>query len=440
MILVTGGAKGVTAECALAFAESTGVQMALVGSSGNSNEIHTTIEKFKSKGLSCKYYQCDVSSLDAVMSLIKTIGEDLGPITGVIHGAGRNVPRKAEQVTAADAFDEISPKLLGAINLCQGLQESPLKLFVVFSSIIGITGMPGNAWYGLANEALDLVLRNFHQQHPQISTQSIAFSLWGEVGMGVRFDIVKNLARTGVGSIPTKAGIERFLQLVNNDPGYQQVVVTARLSGMDTWHITEPQELPQDQRFLQGEIHVESGVEGVVRIHLDHSKDLYLKDHNYKGSYLFPAVFGLEAMAQVAAYTIDEHEFSFQRIEDIELKRAIIVPEQGEVIEIHAQVLEDDSPQRITVGIRASQTRFAEDHFSATLVLAPTSISTSQTWNIAEPLAIEPKHDLYGPFLFQGPLFQRLEKIYSLNSQKCAFWWNNKSWNLLEKKVLAQRR
>ncbi len=421
VILVTGGAKGITVECALAFAELTGAQMALVGSSEKTNEIHTNIEKFKSKDLSCKYYQCDVGSLDAVMLLTKAIEEDLGPITGVIHGAGRNVPRRAEQVTAVDAFDEISPKLLGAINLCQVLQDSSLKLFVAFSSIIGVTGMPGNAWYGLANEALDLVLRNYHQKYPQVSTQSIAFSLWGEVGMGVRFDIVKNLSSIGVGSIPTKIGTEKFLQLLNNDPGCQHVIVTARLSGMDTWHISGPEQIPQDQRFLQGKIHVESGVEGVVRIQLDHSKDLYLKDHNYNGSYLFPAVFGFEAMAQVAACAIDEHKFSFQRIEDIELKRAIIVPEQGEVVEIHAQVLENDSPQRITVGIRAAQTRFAEDHFSATLVLSPTSISTSQTWEIKEPLAIEPKLDLYGKYLFQGPLFQRLEKIYNLNSRECAF-------------------
>ena len=38
-----------------------------------------------------------------------------------------------------------------------------------------------------------------------------------------------------------------------------------------------------------------------------------------------------------------------------------------------------------------------------------------------EPLAIEPKTDLYGGLLFQGPRFQRMGRIYELDSDHTIF-------------------
>ena len=48
------------------------------------------------------------------------------------------------------------------------------------------------------------------------------------------------------------------------------------------------------------------GISVTTRVKLDHQHDPYLQDHIYSGTCLFPAVFGMEAMAQVAACLMPE--------------------------------------------------------------------------------------------------------------------------------------
>jgi len=444
VILVTGGGKGVTAECALALARNTGVRMALIGRSphpsgnierrgGGSTEIARTLERFNAEGLICQYYECDISDSDSVASLLKQIRQELGAIAGVIHGAALNKPRLVDQVSVESAFDEVKPKLKGVLNLYQALENTSLKLFAGLSSVIGITGMQRNAWYGFANEALDLTLRRFKAQHPQAAVISMAFSVWEEVGMGARMGSVRSLSKMGIKAIPKDAGIARFLHLIKNDPGDTRIVVAAPMqalsafesSGLDTWY---PQRfLPRAElKFLERILLCEPGVEIVARAHLSLERDSYLLDHLYKGSYLFPTVFGLEAMAQAVAYVTGKQNFPAVRIEDVRLERPIVVdPNKGLDIEISAEIPEREfknSLQRVYVEIKTEQTGFAISHFAATFVLGAESNPPSEYVELPEaPLDIDPKADLYSWLLFQGPSFQRLQQIYTLNSRECVF-------------------
>lgn len=432
VILVTGGAKGITATCALAFAQATGARMALVGSSpyqqqpgeGKSNELVSTLESFSNAGLTCRYYQCDVTDAQAVTALIYQIRQEMGKITGVIHGAGLNKPRRVEQVSAEAARAEVAPKLVGALNLCNALKDNPPKLFVGFASLIGIIGVPGNAWYAFSNEALDLILRRFEAEHPETSVLSIAFTVWEDVGMGARMGSIPALVKLGLYSISKEEGVRRFLNLMLNDPGERQVAVGGKVK-VDTWLPVLPPRRAAS-RFLEQLLYVEPGVEVVSRVHLSIEQDLYVQDHVYKGSYLFPTVFGLEAMAQVVAYATGQSHFQALRIEDIRLERPIVVDStKGVDIEIHAEVIEDWSfgaKQRVRTGIRTEQTGFAINHFSATFVLNIDSDVPRATVELPEtPLDIQPQQDLYSWLLFQGPRFQRLQQVYTLNANQCVF-------------------
>ena len=100
----------------------------------------------------------------------------------------------------------------------------------------------------------------------------------------------------GVDAIPTEEGIRRFVRLFLNDPGVHQVIISARLSGLDTWYL-DPYPLELNARYLEEPISVTPGVESIFQAHLNLERDPYLKDHIFNGSYLFPTVFGLEAMA-----------------------------------------------------------------------------------------------------------------------------------------------
>ncbi|MFY9580558.1 MAG: SDR family NAD(P)-dependent oxidoreductase, partial [Gaiellaceae bacterium] len=428
VIVATGGAKGITAECALAFARSTRAAFALVGSSPppdgpDGSEIAGTLARFEQEGLSCRYYQCNVTDPEAVADLVARVRKDLGEITGVIHGAGANVPKRVEQVTPDAAAAETAPKVLGAVNLCRALAERPPKLFVGFSSITGVTGMPGNSWYGFANEALDLTLRRFGQEHSETAVLSIAFSIWGEVGMGARMGSADQLAKMGVAAIPTDEGVRRFMQLVEREPSDSRVVVAARLRGLDTWLPASPR-TPRADRFLEDLLHVEPGVEVVARARLTLERDAYLRDHVYQDSHLFPTVFGLEAMAQAAALALGAEELGPVRIEDISLERPVVVDaDEGAEIEIRAEVLERGEAgagRVIRTAIGTDRTGFATDHFSATFVVGVDADAPLEPVDLpSDTLDIRPEEDLYGRLLFQGPQFQRLRHVYELDSDHC---------------------
>ena len=48
------------------------------------------------------------------------------------------------------------------------MADAPPRLFVALTSIIGVSGMPGNAWYAFANESLELLLRRFAAEHDEL--------------------------------------------------------------------------------------------------------------------------------------------------------------------------------------------------------------------------------------------------------------------------------
>ncbi|MBD2360419.1 SDR family NAD(P)-dependent oxidoreductase [Anabaena minutissima FACHB-250] len=429
VILVTGGAKGITAECALALAQATGVKMALVGQSPaptpgqTQNEIARTLERFHAANLTCNYYSCDVTQAEAVNQLVAQVTNELGTITGIIHGAGLNSPRRVEQVSIEAAVTEASPKLLGAYHLLQALASAPPKLFVGFSSIIGVTGMPGNAWYAFANESLDIMLRHFASDHPQTQVISLAYSVWGEVGMGAKMGSVKHLDRMGIGAISTQEGVSRFLKLFECDPGVQQVIIAARLGGLDTWS-PAPVSTATQLRFIEQVLYLEPGVELTARTHLSVERDLYVQDHIWRGSYLFPTVFGLEAMAQAIAYVTGTTQPQIVRIEDISLQRPVVVnPTTGIEIELRAEVMEVDhnGEQRVKVGIRTEQTGFKTDHFAAIFVLGQPKLGTQLKPELGQALTLNPQVDLYGDLLFQGTRFQRMGEIFSLSEKSSVF-------------------
>ena len=429
VILVTGGAKGITAECALALGKETGVKMALVGraavpAAGDSNsEIAQTLKRLAAKGLTGAYYRCNIADPTEVQQLVDQVTQELGPITGVIHGAGLNQPRRVEQVRPQDAQTEVSPKLLGAYNLLQALASNPPKLFIAFSSIIGVTGMPGNAWYAFANESLSLLLQQYQRQHPQTQVLALAYSVWDEIGMGARLGSVKHLERMGIKAISAREGVSRFLQLFQTAASTSQVVITARLGGLDTW-LPTPLPAPTGLRFIENVQYVEPQVALTVRTHLSLEKDLYVKDHLWRGSYLFPTVFGLCAMAQAVAYLTGTSNPPIVRLEDISLRRPIVVnPETGVEIQIEAEIAEATSngERRVKVGIYTEQTGFSLAHFSANLILGELTSASQEKPELGEPLPIAPKTDLYGDLLFQGERFQRLGEIYTLSEKQSVF-------------------
>ena len=453
IILVTGGGKGITAICALKLAQITRACMVLVGSSPHPEnnhsldpgalEISSILKQYQDHGLPVYYLSCDITDQGAVSSLIKHIIQKIGPISGVIHGAGLNIPRPINQVSPKEAFQEIAPKVMGALNLALSFKDAPPKLFVGLSSIIGIIGMPGNGWYGFSNEALDLILKRFEKDNPTTRVISVAYSIWQENGMGVRLKSIDKLKNMGIEAISTQEGINRFIRLFLNDPGTRQVIVSSRIESLDTWN---PKSLPgpPNSRYLEKAIKITPGVESIFHAHLALSTDPYLKDHLFNGSYLLPTVFGLEAMAQAAAHVSGKPAFHRVRIEDIRLERPVSIdPDNGADIIIKAEVMEQEQknqPQKIKTKLQKIRGKTIDNYFSAIFIIDLPMEAKSHELNLPRQLLkINPGMDLYRPnLLFQGPLFQQIRKVWKITStdtNACAIFESN----VLGTKEFAQK-
>ncbi|HLO59549.1 MAG TPA: SDR family NAD(P)-dependent oxidoreductase [Bacteroidales bacterium] len=424
VFVATGGAKGITAECMFALAKESKCKTALLGSSAVTSEIESLLDRYRKENLEVSYYQCDITDALTVKNAISDICKKYGTITGVLHGAGRNVPAKAERVAYEDALKEMAPKISGFFNLHEALQQFSIKHYIALTSIIGITGMPGNSWYAFSNENLDLFLRST-VANSKIQIRTIAYSIWDEIGMGVRLGSNSHLASRGIGSINPEAGIREFLFWVNHENTDQQIVISSRMGGLDTWNTIKP--MITANRFLKDIRSYEPGREISARVELDASTDLYLNDHNYSGSLLFPTVFGLEAMAQVSCFLAGVSKPAGFTIENISLRRPVVVPPVGSMeIGLSARLMENGQPGnesiRIFAGISTEDSGFTEFHFSGEFTIHTEPIEVSKPVQLPDEfLKISPESDLYSWLLFQGPKFQHIDKMVSLDREEAAF-------------------
>ncbi len=425
LVLATGGAKGITAECVFAFARKHRCKTVLLGSSALNEEISATLKRYEKENLAVRYMPCDISNQEAVTDVVKKISGTMGAVTVVIHGAGKNVPRRAEKVVKADALDEIAPKLLGVMNLCEALKDAPVKVFAALTSIIGVTGMPGNSWYAFSNENVDLFLREAGKRQ-NFKVRTLAYSIWGEIGMGERMGSTKVLANMGIGAISPVLGVEQFLKWIENNTSDQQIVITAGLGGLDTWNIRKP-DIPSAKRYLTEIKYLEPGREIIAHAKINRITDLYVDDHNYGGSLLFPTVFGLEAMAQSAFLLTGLNKMNSVVFENISLQKPIVVPENGDIeIGIKATIIENalkpNDPVRIYAGVSTEHAGFSSFHFSAEILFNSVEKSEKKSVQLpGEALKISPRSDLYTWILFQGRRFQNIKSVYKLASDQVTF-------------------
>ncbi len=366
VIVVSGGAKGITAECAIAFAKKHNVKLALLGSSALSADDEN-LKRFQGEKVDFKYYQCDVADEKNVKNTISLIQQQGYNISGVIHGAGKNIPRLFVSVIGQNALNEISPKILGIHNLLNHLDLAKLKMVAALTSILGVDNVPGNAWYGYSNEVCHNILRKFSNSQPACHTICIAYGMWAEVGMAAQLKTEDRFSDTGVRPIPKNEGIKSFLNLTETSTGFDEVILTSGI-----WEGSQisapPAGKPIAKRYLDQTVMALDKVEVLCQAKLTLQDDKYVADHCFNGNYLFPTVFGMEAMAQAAAFVTGIHEPDSVQFEHVKLELPITVdPKSGTEIEVHAYILDDEPTDfiRIKCAVRTEVTQFKKDHFSA---------------------------------------------------------------------------
>ena len=421
VLLVTGGGKGIAAECAAMLARQTGARLALVGRAQPSADaaLAANLERFAADGIRFGYYSADVTDAEGVRRAVAEAEAALGPVTAILHGAGKNEPQllRRHVLDAGDFLATVRTKVDGARNVLAAVDRSRLRLFAAFGSIIARTGMRGEADYALANEWLTRLTERTQQELPQCRCLSVEWSIWSGVGMGERLGRVDALVREGISPITPDAGIEVMRRLLTHPPAATSVIVSGRFGKTPTLSPRETA-LPL-HRFLERPRVYYPGIELIVESQLSAETDLYLDDHVFHGARLFPAVMGLEAMAQAAMALASTS--SFPVLEELSFARPITVS-NGSPTVIRVAALAH-GPRLVEVVLRSEETGFQVDHFKALCRFdeepAHDDAEPERADEALPPVPLDPERDLYDGLLFQGRRFQRLRGYRHLSAHGC---------------------
>jgi len=468
VILVTGGARGITADVAMELANRYQPEMILVGRSplpaqeesadtaaldtpkeikaaliermrkqGESvevsrvektynrllgeREIRRNLQAMKRAGSRVRYVQADVRDPEAFGRAIDEIYASCGRIDGVLHGAGV-IEDKLIQEKTPSSFDRVfDTKVDSAFLLSRKLRSDSLRFLVFFSSVAGRFGNKGQGDYAAANEVLNKLAVRLDREWPG-RVVSINWGPWDKTGM-VSPELKKQFAQRGIPLISREEGPKKLCEeLLFGRKGEVEVV----LGGFDGW-ATAPTRRPKDQ--VKAFPMVDNGRRATptnslraekARI-LDPSKDLFLDDHRLHGKPVLPAAFAMELMAEVVTQQWPDMEVS--RFEDIAVLRGLVLKNGPEAIRVEAEEVSpssNGSQKRILRARITDTTDQRRPYYQATVEMSRT-LAEPSPFDPAVPSALRPFptsiEEAYGRWLFHGPTLQCISKIEGISEE-----------------------
>ncbi|MBW2118931.1 MAG: SDR family NAD(P)-dependent oxidoreductase [Deltaproteobacteria bacterium] len=338
-VVITGGARGITAEIATELSRAFKPTLVLLGRSNEpgpepdwlatlsteaeikkalveragerpslkeiakqhrsiiaNRELLRNIARIEAAGAKVIYRSVDIRDTENVRSVIKEVRDHVGPVKGLIHGAGVLADRLIEEKTD-EQFDLVySTKVTGLRALLDVLELEDLKVMVLFSSFTGRHGRSGQADYAAANE----VLNKFAQQQSRLLPNCRVVSVnWGPWNGGmVTSSLRKVFEKEGVALIDLKAGANYLVREIsaNSDRPVEVVIMgrnldehnkEASLSARDTRAEVIPETSPLSMAFER---------------QLDIENYPFLQSHVLNGRPVLPMAVMIEWMAHGALH------------------------------------------------------------------------------------------------------------------------------------------
>jgi NAD(P)-dependent dehydrogenase (short-subunit alcohol dehydrogenase family) len=212
VVVVSGGARGITAHCVVKLAQKARCKFILLGRSELESEpdwakdcedevelkrramkdlqargekpvptkilktikgiqarreILGTLQAVRATGGQAEYVSVDITNRQALQDKLVEPMHRLGPVTGIIHGAGNLADKLIEKKSEKDFETVFSPKVDGLSNLLTCIPTRQLDFLVLFSSIVGFYGNVGQSDYAIANEVLNKTAFLLKRQNPE---------------------------------------------------------------------------------------------------------------------------------------------------------------------------------------------------------------------------------------------------------------------------------
>jgi NAD(P)-dependent dehydrogenase (short-subunit alcohol dehydrogenase family)/acyl carrier protein len=269
VFLLTGGARGITAEIARTVAERYKSRLILVGASpmppeessdtvnlndaaairavllerlrkeggavkpaaveaayqrlSRDREIRRNLAEISQAGAPVEYHSVDVRDESAFSALIDQIYAKYGRLDVVIHGAGIIEDKLIRDKTPASFDRVLHTKADSAFLLLQKLRLADLKCLVFMSSISAALGNRGQADYAAANGVMNGMASMLATKHPGRAI-ALNWGPWDRAGM-VSQSVRDQFLATGVQMIDVEGGVRVTLDAIETGETCPLVIV-----------------------------------------------------------------------------------------------------------------------------------------------------------------------------------------------------------------------
>ncbi|MEV0696154.1 beta-ketoacyl synthase N-terminal-like domain-containing protein, partial [Streptomyces sp. NPDC050388] len=213
-VLVTGGTGALGAHVARWLARGGAEQLVLTSRRGpdapGAADLAAELE-----GLGCRVRieACPTEDRAALAALIASIPADT-PLTAVVHTAAALDDALIDALTPERLANALRAKVDGALNLHELTRDLDLSAFVLFSSLSGTIGAPGQGNYAPGNAFLDALAQQ--RRSAGLPATSVAWGRWSGTGLG-EGDAEERFERIGARAMDPEQALAGLQQALEHD-------------------------------------------------------------------------------------------------------------------------------------------------------------------------------------------------------------------------------
>ena len=395
-------------------------------------ELGDNLAALRSAGVSVDYRPGDVRDEVQLQAITDDVYARYGHLDGVIHAAGVIEDRWLTS-KEPDSWDRVfDTKADGAFFLWKVLRPESLRFVAFFSSVAGRYGNSGQTDYACANELLNRLACQLHATwRGSVRVVSLNWGPWHQTSHGqgmISPETQRKFEAMGVSLVSIKAGRRAFWDELACGPSTDVEVVLgggpweAREAEMGTWRtpaVAAASTIDGTRLPLLAGAYRAGRSNGVVRFRrvLDTKRDLYLSEHLLDDVSVLPATAALEMIAEAAAAA--SPDLDVLEIHDFRALRGVSVGGRGVELELAVGPGKElaASGREVEVELCVVGDR-SIPHYRATVVLGdvlPDPISFSEIGGSSHESVTVSAHDAYRNWLFHGPRLQLMTGDLEMN-------------------------
>ncbi|MEB3283962.1 MAG: SDR family NAD(P)-dependent oxidoreductase, partial [Candidatus Sericytochromatia bacterium] len=466
LVVLTGGARGVTAEVAVALARAYRPVVALLGRTplpeaepawlskaqdeasvkravaaqapvplapkelearwqeiAAAREVTQTLGRLQALGVEALYLPVDVRDELAVEMTLRRLTASHGPVRMLVHGAGVLADKYISDKTLA-MFDRVFNTKVGGLRaLWRAIDPRELRAVVLFSSVTARVGRVGQSDYAMANEVLNKFARRIASTRLETRVVSVG---WGPWDGGMVTPALKEIfASEGVGVVPLEAGAAWLAAELGRErhPVPEVVVTGPPVGDVVAPGLSDSAGGTEDSVSASIAHHLESRFKTIVERELAVASHPFLADHVLSGKAVLPVAVMLEWLA--AAARASQPQLSFAGFDEFILLKGVVLEGERYGLRFDVGPLESD-PQGggFQVGIRLFGDGRERPLAQATALLRESALPVPHShWSTGWRGGAEAwpyfrgLDEAYRNVLFHGPEFHALLAVEALGPE-----------------------